>query len=281
MDQSFPDNPGAAWSFRGTRRPGSILFALAALASFSIITLILAALCLVVGRFGLALYVMQLVLSLFLVGFAVLAMIRYHQWVQAAQKVSPKTMEPHHKQYGYAMALLRITRFLGSSASVQETLDGVTQVALDLFEAEQTSVLLFNETTRDLEVRSTAGLLESSVVGQRQTLGEGIAGQVAVSGEPVLMGIEVDRIRFPKARKNAYNISASMVVPIRLREELVGVLCVGRRTPGRSYDTEDLDIVQVFAEVVAVYIRRTQQATWMRETIHRLEGLVPSNRKAA
>jgi len=160
-------------------------------------------------------------------------------------------------------------------------LDGITQTALDLFEAEPTSVLLFNEKTRDLEVRSAAGLLGAGVVGHRQTLGEGIAGRVAMTGEPLLMGMEVDKLRFPGARTNPYSISASMVVPIRLREELVGVLCVSRRTPGRNYDAEDLSLVQVFAEVVAVYIRRTQQAAWMRETIRRLEGLVPSNTKAA
>jgi len=177
------------------------------------------------------------------------------------------------------MALLRITRLLGSSASLQETLDGITQTALDLFEAEQTSILLFNETSRDLEVRSASGLLGPGVLGHRQDLGKGIAGQVAISGQAVLMGPDVDPKRFPGVRKSAHNLSASMVAPIRLREELVGVLCVSRRTPGRSYDAEDLSLAQVFAEVVAVYIRRTQQANWMRETIHRLETLVSADKR--
>ena len=250
---------------------------IAAVGGLALMTLVLAVLRLTVGHSGPALYLLELALTFALVAMVGLAMFRYHQGFKALESHPPRSEEPR-KQYGYFMALLRITRLLGSSASLQETLDGITQTALDLFEAEQTSILLFNEGSRDLEVRSAAGLLGAAVLGQRQDLGKGIAGKVAMTGEPVLMGREVDHDRFPGARKNAYNISASMVVPIRLRDELVGVLCVSRRTPGRSYDPEDLNLVQVFAEVVGVYIRRTQQATWMRETIHRLECLVPDEK---
>ena len=258
----------------------AVSLTIAAVAGVGLIALILTVLRFMAGRTGPGLYELQLVLSLIMVVMAGLAILRYHREFQAARRVCRHASEPN-KQYGYLIALLRITRLLGSSAGLQETLDGITQTALNLFEAEQTSVLLFSETSRDLEVVSAAGLLGAGVVGQRQTLGQGIAGQVAMTGEPLLMGSEVDTFRFPDARKNSYNISASMVVPIRLREELVGVLCVSRRTPGRSYDAEDLNLVQVFAEVVAVYIRRTQQATWMRDTIHRLESLVPGEKKPA
>jgi len=255
---------------------------LAAVGGVALMVLVLAVLRLSLGHTGPTLYVLELVLTVSMVAMVALAMYRYHRAFKALERLQRRAPEPSRKQYGYFMALLRITRLLGSSAGLQDTLDGITQTALDLFEAEQTSILLFNETSRDLEVRSAAGLLGAAgVVGQRQDLGKGIAGQVAMTGEPVLMGRDVDRERFPGARKNAYNISASMVVPIRLREELVGVLCVSRRTPGRNYDPEDLNLVQVFAEVVAVYIRRTQQATWMRETIHRLESLVPDEKRRA
>jgi len=259
----------------------SLTLVMAAVGGIALMVLVLAVLRLSGGHTGATLFVLQLVLSLAMVAMVILAMLRYQRVFGAVQRGARRAPEPHRKQYGYFMALLRITRLLGSSASLQETLDGITQTALDLFEAEQTSILLFSETSRDLEVRSAAGLLGPSVLGQRQDLGKGIAGQVAMTGEPVLMGPDVDPERFPGVRKSANNISASMVVPIRLREELVGVLCVSRRTPGRSYDAEDLNLVQVFAEIVAVYIRRTQQATWMRETIHRLESLVPDEKRRA
>ena len=260
---------------------GSLPLVMAALGGVALMVFVLTVLRLAVGHTGATLNALQLLLSLALVGMVALAMFRYQQAFSVVQSGRPGPPGPNRKQYGYFMALLRITRLLGTSASLQETLDGITQTALDLFEAEQSSILLFSETSRDLEVRSAAGLLGPGVLGQRQDLGKGIAGQVAMTGEAVLMGPDVDPERFPGVRRSANNISASMVVPIRLREELVGVLCVSRRTPGRSYDAEDLNLVQVFAEIVAVYIRRTQQATWMRETIHRLESLVPDEKRRA
>jgi len=185
------------------------------------------------------------------------------------------------RHYSHLIALLRITRLLGASAHLQEILDGISRTVLEIFEAEQTSILLLDERTQDLELRSAAGLLEEDLLGVRQHLGQGIAGWVAASGEPLLMGGVADEKRFSDLKKKPYSISDSMVVPIRLREELIGVLCVGRRTPGRTYDAEDLHMLQIFAEVVAICIRRTQQAMWMQETIRRLEGLVSANRPAA
>ncbi len=62
-----------------------------------------------------------------------------------------------------------------------------------------------------------------------------------------------------------------MVVPIVLRDELVGVLNVSSQSEEVDYDEEDVRALEVFAENVGTCIRHTQQADWMRQTIHKLQ----------
>ncbi len=58
-----------------------------------------------------------------------------------------------------------------------------------------------------------------------------------------------------------------MVVPILLRDELVGILNVRSRAPGIRYHYEDLQALQVFAENVGTIIRHSEHVDWMRKTI--------------
>ena len=62
-----------------------------------------------------------------------------------------------------------------------------------------------------------------------------------------------------------------MVVPIMVREELVGVLNVGNRNDKREYHDEDLQALMVFAENAGITCRHAEQTNWMRQTIQRLD----------
>jgi len=63
-----------------------------------------------------------------------------------------------------------------------------------------------------------------------------------------------------------------MVVPIMIRNELVGVINVSTLSPETTYTADDLKALQVFAENTGAYIRHTEQAHWMRKTIKNLQS---------
>jgi signal transduction protein with GAF and PtsI domain len=70
-----------------------------------------------------------------------------------------------------------------------------------------------------------------------------------------------------------------MVVPIILRDELVGVLNVSTRSRKTIYDENDLKTLQVFAENVGACIRHTEQASWMRQTIRNLQESIKAQKE--
>jgi GAF domain-containing protein len=75
-------------------------------------------------------------------------------------------------------------------------------------------------------------------------------------------------------------MNEAMVVPIKVRDELVGVLNVGSASAETSYDDEDLQSLQVFSENAGTCIRHAQQAQWMRNTIQQLQSQLQATRKS-
>jgi GAF domain-containing protein len=118
-------------------------------------------------------------------------------------------------------------------------------------------------------VRSASGHDDAEkVLGTRQKIGEGVAGYVAAQAKPVLLGAgKLDGQTFLALRTQRRAPEAAIVVPILVRDELVGVINVASDRAGTVYDDEDLQALQVFAENVGSCIRHTQQAEWMRQLI--------------
>jgi GAF domain-containing protein len=61
-----------------------------------------------------------------------------------------------------------------------------------------------------------------------------------------------------------------MVVPIIVRDELVGVLNVSSRSRDVVYDENDLLALQGFASSAGACIRHTEQASWIRRMVPQL-----------
>lgn len=168
-------------------------------------------------------------------------------------------------------ALLNVSHIMGSEVSLQNVFDAVTGLCREAFACEQVSLMLVDKESRDLVVRSASGHRDpSKILGTRQQVGEGIAGRVAAEGKPLLLGPATpDPLSFQSLRPQQRSLNAAMVVPIRVRDELVGVVNVASHLPETVFDDEDLQALQVFAENVGACIRHAEQAEWMRQLIHR------------
>lgn len=181
-----------------------------------------------------------------------------------------RAAERMERHYARLRALLNVSRIIGSETSLQGVFDSVTKVCLETFDCQRVSLMLVEKDTQDLVVRSASGEADpASLVGVRQRIGEGVAGRVAATNEALVLGPDVDAARFTGTRGPDARLAAAMVVPINVRDELVGVINVGSTSPDVRYDAEDLQALQVFAENVGACIRHAEQAEWMRQLIRR------------
>ncbi len=169
------------------------------------------------------------------------------------------------------LSLLTVSRSLAKETDPQAIFDCISQTCLDTFDCNQVSMMLKDKDTGELEVRSARGHEDvSRVIGRRIKVGEGIAGWVAEHRKPVVLGETWQQN--PDINPKNESLTAAMVVPILVRDELVGVLNVSSRSPEQEYTEEDLRALHVFAEHAGVASRHAEQAMWMRQTIQRLDS---------
>jgi transcriptional regulator with GAF, ATPase, and Fis domain len=180
--------------------------------------------------------------------------------------------ERTRRHYARLFALLNVSRIMGLETNLQEVFDCITRLCVETFTGNRSSLMLYDKDAGDLVIRSANGDYTANVVGRRRDLGEGIAGWSALHRRPLFLSRNVDLRNYPGLDVEDTTILAAMVVPIIVREELVGVLNVSTQRPDVTYDEEDLRALQVFAENAGACIRHTEHADWMRLTIDRLQA---------
>lgn len=170
-------------------------------------------------------------------------------------------------------ALLNVSRMMGTSTSVDSVFSHITKTCLDVFDCQTSSLMTMNPDTGRLETQSVASLVkdkEDTIRKATPKIGEGIAGWVAEQRKPLLLA-RGDLSSDAELKLRDQAISAAMVVPIVVRDELVGVLNISSRSQAVSYDDEDLRALQVFAENAGTCIRHTEHVEWMRQSIQQLQ----------
>ena len=168
-------------------------------------------------------------------------------------------------------ALLNVSRIMSTMTDLQEVFDTITRLSADAFTCDRASLMLFDEKTRELVVRSTNEGENSPILNKRQKIGDGIAGWVAKNRKPLMLSGDDDFAKHTGLKPSDSKISSAMVVPILVRDELVGILNISSRQAGGRYDEIDLKALEVFAANAGACIRHSEQAAWMRKTIQNLQ----------
>ncbi|HET6347705.1 MAG TPA: GAF domain-containing protein [Candidatus Krumholzibacteria bacterium] len=167
-------------------------------------------------------------------------------------------------------ALLNMGRVMVSQSDLQTVFDSITKLCCEAFGCDQSSLMILDKDAEVLEVRAASGKdIPEGMLGARQPVGRGISGWVAQRREPLLltpMQTPIPGLEFKKK-----DVIAAMVVPVILRDELVGVLNVSARSSHVEFNSDDLRAMQAFAENVGAAVRHAEHAEWMRATIRKLQ----------
>jgi transcriptional regulator with GAF, ATPase, and Fis domain len=139
--------------------------------------------------------------------------------------------------------LLDAGKQMSAHLELDEVLDSILRSACELLDATGGSVMLVEET----DLVTVCAIGRDAAVGQRERLGEGVAGYVALRRDPVLIDGQVDPDLFPGLVLRPPYVESAMSVPLVHRAELQGVLNVNAPI-GRSFTEYDLRALAVFAE---------------------------------
>jgi transcriptional regulator with GAF, ATPase, and Fis domain len=186
----------------------------------------------------------------------------------AVQHLEEESIERERQNHARLKALLNISRMMGAVNRLEEVFDSVIDTCIELFNAQQASLMVLNASTNELTVRAAKGHLDTEAVrSARQKVGQGVAGWVAKNYQPLILGPDMDVDRYPGLQVDVSKLTAAIVVPVLLRGELIGVLSIRSRKADVAYSEDDLQSLRVLAENIGTVIRHSEHVEWMRQTI--------------
>jgi len=139
------------------------------------------------------------------------------------------------------------------SADVKRVLDTIVEKAAVVMDAQACSLMLVDPADNMLVIEASHGLPDEIVKGTRISFGQGIAGRVAETGEPMLITDVTSDPRFANSVKPRPGISGSMCAPLRDDSGAVcGVLSIRRHDPKPPFAEDDLQLFCVFGQHAAL-----------------------------
>gem|GEM_PF-426824 len=167
---------------------------------------------------------------------------------------------------GRLRRLIEANHSLADMESLEELLPRLLELAKDVTGAEASSVMLYNPRRNVLEFASVrdeeAGERIAEILKSKVTLkmGEGIAGWVAQQRKPVIVrDAQNDPRFFGQADKQTGFVTKTLLcVPLIHQAELLGVISVLNSKDKPSFDTEDQELLESFANLAAVAIIRSR-----------------------
>lgn len=168
--------------------------------------------------------------------------------------------------------LTSIGRDVTSVLDLDQVLAKVVEAAVNLSGAEEGSLLLQDEQTRELSMRASKNFEDSFVRTFRLRSQDSLAGYVIRTGEAVLLDENS-----PQKIKTAYLVHSLVYVPLKVRDRILGVLGVDNRRAGRAFTRHDQRLLQALGDYAAIAIdnanlyarterERAQLETILRET---------------
>jgi transcriptional regulator with GAF, ATPase, and Fis domain len=153
-------------------------------------------------------------------------------------------------------ALGTLTETLNLALDRQRLLKWILELAIGCTGAGSGSIMLLDESRRELRIAMAQGLSSETVEKTRQRIGEGIAGKVVQEGRPLLISGERERGEFSRAVERS-DVKAAMCVPLMSEGRPIGVLNVGSSKDPPVFQEKDLHLLERLAERATQIIQKT------------------------
>ena len=179
-----------------------------------------------------------------------------------------KAKSAYEKKVGQLSTLMALSTILNSTLEQKEVRKRAIEAATRLTESEVGSLLLVDEEKNELFFEVALGEKGEKVKEIRLRMGEGIAGWVAKTGEPVIIDDVQNDPRFFKDadKKSSFVTRNMMCVPVKSEGKVIGVLQAINKLKGGKFTKDDLEGFISLADQVAIAIEKSRLYQELRDT---------------
>ena len=168
-------------------------------------------------------------------------------------------------------ALMSVGQAINSSAGLRRVLEEVMDSLITLMRAER-GFLMLREPTGELVVRIARGIAHINLDGEAFKVSRTVVKKVTESGKPVLTTNAQADPRFDAQMSvAAYQLRSILCVPLKLKDDLIGVLYVDNRAHAGIFKENDLELISAFADQAAVAIESARLFEDLQDSHRELE----------
>ena len=175
---------------------------------------------------------------------------------------------------GSYLRLIEISRDLASTLDLDTLLDDIVRAAADITYAEAASILLYDDTARQLYFQVATNIDEPTMRGLVIPLEKSIAGWIVTNRKSVRIDdAHKDERHFSDVEQSiGYSTKSLLGIPLVTKNKVVGVLEVVNKKRGRFTDPDEsmLTVLGAQAAVAIENARLFQQSDLIQEFVHEL-----------
>ena len=188
------------------------------------------------------------------------------EWILLEGKRATASLK---EQVDELQTLTHLGKSINRSLNLNNVLTSVVDIAVDLTNAEEGSLLLLDENTNELYIRASRNFQEEFVRTFRLPTEDTLAGAVLQSGQPMLIDENT-----PQKIKTSYLVYSLIYVPIQIGGQVIGVLGVDNRSKSKAFNQRDVKLLSAIAEYAATAIENARLYTASVVERNKLETLL-------
>ncbi len=152
--------------------------------------------------------------------------------------------------------LKEISSWVSSVQDLDKLLELIIESAARVVQAKAASLLLVENKTNTLYFQVATGDKKEEIKEYRVRMGQGIAGHVAQTGEPLLIANVANDPRWYKEISESIRFETQSIacVPLKLENETIGVVQIIDKEDGHPLQEADMGLLNEFAALAALAI---------------------------
>jgi sigma-B regulation protein RsbU (phosphoserine phosphatase) len=155
----------------------------------------------------------------------------------------------------------RVSGLINSSLQLDEVLENIMTTSRSILKADACSLMLVDEKSDELVFEVAQGPVADKLKGgMRIRRGQGIAGYVHDSGQPLLIENAYEDTRFNREfdRMTGYRTQTILCVPLKIKERVIGVSQVINKLDGSNFNEEDKETLSLLCAHAAIAVENAR-----------------------
>ncbi len=181
------------------------------------------------------------------------------------------TLEELISKYEELTVLYESAETVATVMNLEEVSQRILDQAAEILEVDHASLMLTSDDGLELEVVAARGLREDTAGKVRVSVGEGISGTVAATGDAILIEDLQAHPLFGRDSRADQDCTSLISVPLKVRDRVLGVLNVNNKKSGAPFSSGDLKMLMALAQLAAISIQNAR--TYQNAITDRLTSL--------